>query len=192
MKNKKVMCLAAVAAAILITGVTLVGGALATNPGGAAGALLGAGKTAGPFKYSVPKVATVSQKVKTKTKSGKFVTRIKRVKRTIDSSIVACSATTPCDVIQQKLTFQPGGFSGWHSHPGVVIVIVTSGELTRYESDCTKATYAAGQTFIELASDQAAFVRNEGSKPAEAVQTYINPAGTDARIDQPAPAACNP
>ncbi len=191
MRNKQKLSLAVVAAAIAIAGVTLVGGALATNPSGAMGALLGRGTTSGPFTYSVPKIVTVTQKVRVKTKSGKFVTRTKRIKRTIQSPIVTCSVATPCDVVQQKLTFQPGGASGWHSHPGVVLVIVTSGTLTRYESDCSKATFAAGQTFIELAPDGAGFVRNESSTPAEAVQTYINAAGADIRIDQPAPAGCN-
>jgi quercetin dioxygenase-like cupin family protein len=192
MRNKRKMTFAAIAVAIVIAGVTLVSGALATNPGGVVPTLIGSGTSSGPFKYSVPKVVTVTQKIRVKTKSGKYVTRTKRIKRTIDNPIVTCNATTPCDMVQQKLTFQPGGFSGWHSHPGVVLIIVTAGTLTRYDSTCTKTTIAAGQTFIELAPDGAAFVRNDGSTPAEAVQTYINPTGAALRTDQPAPSGCNP
>ncbi len=192
MRNKRSWAFTAIAAAIVTAGVTLVGGALATAPSGAVPTPLGSGTTAVPLKYSVPKEVTVSQKVRVKTKSGKYVIRTRKVKRTIDSPVVACDATTPCSLIQQKITFQPGGFSGWHSHPGLVLVIVTAGTVTKYESDCSKATYAAGQTFIEFGRDKAAFVRNEGSTPAELVQTYINPPNAEPRIDQPAPASCAP
>lgn len=191
-RNKRSWFLAAFAVTMVTAGVTLAGGALATAPGGVVPTPLGSGTTAVPLKFSVPKVVTVTEKYRVKTKSGKFVTRTRQVKRTIDSPVVACSATTPCDLIQQRLTIQPGGFSGWHSHPGLVIVIVTAGTLTRYEADCSKTTYAPGQTFIEYGRDHAGFVRNEGSTPAELVQTYVNPANADPRIDQPAPANCGP
>src|SRR5262245_1394629 len=34
-----------------------------------------------------------------------------------------------------RVTFQPGGYSGWHSHPGITIVSVVAGTITSYESD---------------------------------------------------------
>ena len=53
----------------------------------------------------------------------------------------------------QKLTFAPGGFTGWHHHPGVVIVTVQSGTLNLAHSDCTSHNYGPGsphgQTFVE-------------------------------------------
>ena len=50
----------------------------------------------------------------------------------------------PTDVRVQKLVFGPGGRSGWHHHPGIVIVAVESGRLTLWESDCSSKTYGPG------------------------------------------------
>jgi|ERR1700693_1030924 len=192
MSNKGRWRLAVVAAA-LIAGGTLGGIALATPPSGQVAQILGRGTTNVALKYTVPKVETVTVKVRVKV-HGRYVIRKKRVKRTVDVPVVRCSTATPCDVVQQKITYAPGGFSGWHSHPGLVLVVVTSGTLTRYMRDCSKETFTAGQTAVELGSTWIMTIRNESSTPAEALATLIVPAGTlnaDLRIDQPAPASCN-
>jgi len=38
------------------------------------------------------------------------------------------------EVAVQMITFQPGGYSGWHRHPGPVFISLVSGEMTFYES----------------------------------------------------------
>ena len=53
----------------------------------------------------------------------------------------------PIDVATQVVTFQPGGFSGWHTHPGPVFFTVKTGTLTVYEGDdpqCTPLVFPAG------------------------------------------------
>ena len=47
-------------------------------------------------------------------------------------------------VRHQKLTFAPGGFTGWHHHPGVVFVTVQSGTLNLAHSDCSSHNYGPG------------------------------------------------
>lgn len=37
------------------------------------------------------------------------------------------------DIATQIVTFQPGGYSGWHSHGGPVIIAVKTGTLTEYD-----------------------------------------------------------
>jgi hypothetical protein len=178
----------------LIAGTTLASVAFATAPSGQVGVVLDRGTTSVPINYSVPKEVTVTQKVRVKVK-GKFVTRQKKVTRMVDVPVVACSAATSCDIVHQKVTYIPGGSSGWHSHPGVVLVVITAGSVTRYLTDCTKTTYTVGQAFLELGRDQIIYVKNEGSTSAEVLATLIVPAGTanaDLRIDQPAPANCTP
>lgn len=180
-------------AGALIAGATLAGVALATTPNGQVAEILGRGTTDTAVKYTAPKVVMVTVKIRVKV-NGRYVTRTKRVKRTIDVPLVTCNAAKPCDVVQQKITYQPGGSSGWHSHPGLVMVVVTSGTLTRYMRDCTKETFTIGQTAVELGADWIMTIRNEGSAPAEMLATLIVPAGTpnaNLRIDQPAPATCN-
>ena len=44
----------------------------------------------------------------------------------------------------QRLTFAAGGFTGWHRHPGVLVVAVQSGSVTLVDSDCTSKTYGPG------------------------------------------------
>ena len=56
------------------------------------------------------------------------------------------------DTVIQQITFTAGGHTGWHSHPGPALVLVTQGELTLYSADdptCTGRSYSAGQAFID-------------------------------------------
>lgn len=62
----------------------------------------------------------------------------------LNSDRVKFQTKGPTDVRLQKLVFSPGGKSGWHHHPGVVIVAVESGALTLWESDCSSKTYGPG------------------------------------------------
>jgi len=51
------------------------------------------------------------------------------------------------------VVFGRGGSSGWHHHPGFVIVSVKSGSVTVWHSDCSQETYAAGSAFVESGDD---------------------------------------
>src|SRR5687768_6183796 len=83
----------------------------------------------------------------------------------------------------QTITFAPGATSGWHRHPGVVLVTVQSGTLKHYESDCSSDTIAAGQTFWE-SGPEAIVVRNEDHHDNVVVYvSYIIPTGAPLRID---------
>ena len=62
----------------------------------------------------------------------------------LNSDRVKFQTKGPTDVRIQQLVFGPGGRSGWHHHPGVVIVAVQSGALTLWESDCSSQTYGPG------------------------------------------------
>jgi len=60
------------------------------------------------------------------------------------------------DMVVAVNTFEVGGSSGWHSHPGGAIVTIQQGELTLYRSvghHCDATTYTAGQSFIERSTD---------------------------------------
>jgi hypothetical protein len=62
----------------------------------------------------------------------------------LNSDRVKFQTKGPTDVRMQKLVFSAGGRSGWHHHPGIVIVTVESGALTLWESDCSSQTYGPG------------------------------------------------
>ena len=63
----------------------------------------------------------------------------------------------PTDVRVQRIVIDPGGYSGWHHHPGIVIVSVLSGQVTFTNSDCSSTTYGpglpAGSSFVESGDD---------------------------------------
>ena len=44
------------------------------------------------------------------------------------------------DVLQTDLIFQPGATTGWHIHPGPVVVVIKSGKLTEVHTIARNAT----------------------------------------------------
>jgi hypothetical protein len=68
------------------------------------------------------------------------------------------------DVRVQRLDFAPGAFSGWHHHPGIVIVAVASGAVTLMHSDCSSKTYGPGLP-------NGAVFTEGGDAPVEATST---------------------
>lgn len=105
---------------------------------------------------------------------------------------VEVEAQTDLDIATQMITFQPGGKSGWHSHPGPVFITVMSGTMTFYDSgdpDCSPVVRTAGQGFVDV-GQHAHIARNETDKPAINVVTYFAPVGAPLRIDQPQPSNC--
>jgi quercetin dioxygenase-like cupin family protein len=96
------------------------------------------------------------------------------------------NAQKPTDHVVQRIVWGAGSSSGWHRHPGVVLVTVQSGTLVFYGADCRAQTYTAGQSFWESGA-RAGLVRNETQADATVYATYIIPAGAPLRIDLPNP-----
>lgn len=95
------------------------------------------------------------------------------------------------DVLVQRLTFAPGGSTGWHTHPDSVIVTVAQGEMTFYEADCETRVYRAGDAFVDPGHGHVHNARNTGSGDLVIYATYLAPEGAPVRIDVPqAPATC--
>jgi hypothetical protein len=96
------------------------------------------------------------------------------------------------DVVVSTHSIIAGGYSGWHSHPGLSIVSVTQGALWLYDADnpaCSPTIVTAGHGFVEP-GDHVHNVRNEGAIEARWTTTQIRPTGLDGRIDQPNPGNC--
>ena len=96
-------------------------------------------------------------------------------------------AKGPSDVLQSKLVFQAGGDTGWHIHPGPVVVVVKNGALTEYHSDGSVTVHPAGSVFFEV-KDEVHRAANETGAAVEVYATFISPAGTPPLIPVPAPA----
>src|SRR3954471_7625763 len=81
------------------------------------------------------------------------------------------------DVAVATVTIDPGGSSGWHHHPGIVLVVVRSGTVTFYDKDCRGDVHQAGETFIE-SSDRPGLAKNTGTETAVVEATFIVAAST--------------
>lgn len=99
------------------------------------------------------------------------------------------------DTVMQQITIGAGGHTGWHSHPGPVVVLVKSGALTLYSGEdptCTGRTYAAGQAFVDSGQGHVHIARNESGQTTELWVTYFDvPPGEGVRIDAPDPGNCS-
>jgi len=84
--------------------------------------------------------------------------------------------------------------TGWHSHPGHSLIVVTAGTLTDYESDdpeCKPHVYTAGMSFVDAGGNHTHVIRNEGTVPASDIAVQLVPAGAARKIDASiAPANC--
>ena len=102
----------------------------------------------------------------------------------------------PYDAVVQQIVIQPGGHTGWHTHPGNAIAVIKSGALTIYDGDdnsCTARTYNAGDTYIDPGYGHVHIGRNEGDVPLEILVTYVDvdAGGGAVRIDAADPGNCS-
>jgi quercetin dioxygenase-like cupin family protein len=97
------------------------------------------------------------------------------------------------DVAMAQITVNPGGSSGWHSHPGGAIIVVKTGTLTLYRSiggQCQIHEYSEGHMFIERPGE-VDDVLNTGTIPYVLFVTFPRvPQGESARTDEPDPGTC--
>jgi quercetin dioxygenase-like cupin family protein len=94
----------------------------------------------------------------------------------------------PMDVVVRRHDYLPGGNTGWHQHPGPILITVTMGQLTYYEADdptCTGHVVTAGHGFVDTGDGH--FVRNESDQPAQDVSVIFAPVGGAFRTELPAP-----
>jgi hypothetical protein len=97
------------------------------------------------------------------------------------------------DLYVQNNVWTPGGTTGWHTHPGHSLIIVTAGTVTTYEGDdpsCRPHEYTVGMGFVDEGGDHVHVIRNEGSVEARTVAVQLIPAGAMRRVDAEANPAC--
>jgi quercetin dioxygenase-like cupin family protein len=98
------------------------------------------------------------------------------------------------EVAVQQIVIEEGGHTGWHSHPGPVIVVVKSGALTYIPDDdtsCKGRTYKAGEAFVDPGQGHVHIARNLSGEDVELWATYFGlPPGSTPRIDADDPGNC--
>ena len=128
--------------------------------------------------------------------------------RSTDGFDVEIKTKDNTDIAVSNVVVAAGGSSGWHSHPGPVLVVVKTGTITFYRAGkhggqngddengnngtnaptCSRTVYPAGSAFVEVpAPGHVMLAKNEGSAEATVTATYFAPPGAALRIDRPWP-----
>ena len=114
------------------------------------------------------------------------------IKSKADGYDVQLKSHDNTDIAVSNIAIAPSGHSGWHTHPGPVVVIVKTGAVTFYHGDdrsCSPTRYPAGTAFVEEGG-RVGMARNEGTVEATVVATFFLPAGSPTRIDAALPGNC--
>jgi mannose-6-phosphate isomerase-like protein (cupin superfamily) len=184
-----------VVASVTVVAVAAVG-ASAIPPAGVAGSILSRGTVTENVVLGTPVRKKVTRRVTFRVR-GRTVTRRVRVRVKSVRTLIACSAAKPCDTAFQQVTIDPGGYTGWHTHPGPTFVAVAQGEGTLYHghaagTGCTGHKYGVGSGFFQPSID-VHNLRNEGAVPLVVHAFYVLPTGTPSTsifTDQPQPPNC--
>ena len=108
----------------------------------------------------------------------------------LNSDRIKFQTKGPTDVRVQKLEFAAGGTTGWHHHPGMVMVVVASGTIELWNTSCGKTPYGPGspngQVFIEALPDAHQATSASG---ATVYVTYVAPSASPPvfRVEEPVP-----
>jgi quercetin dioxygenase-like cupin family protein len=183
--------------AVAVLGAAVVFGAArasATPGSGASSVFPARGFVSQEVVIGVPATTTVTKRVRFRV-AGEIVTRRVTVRVRTVRPLARCSVSAPsCETLFQVLTIQPGGYTGWHTHPGPTFVAVAQGEGTLYHGKpgCPSLKYGRNTGFFQPETD-VHNMRNEGAEPLVLHAFYMFPNGTPPagnRIDQPQPADC--
>jgi quercetin dioxygenase-like cupin family protein len=93
------------------------------------------------------------------------------------------------DIYMQESGFAPGGYSGWHTHPGLLVLTVIEGAVTLYDAECVPRVFEVGDVFTE--DDSVHNLVNAGTVNAHVKTFYIVQKGKLRREEADAP-ACGP
>jgi hypothetical protein len=98
------------------------------------------------------------------------------------------------DLYVQSNVWKAGGTTGWHTHPGPSLIVVTAGTITAYDGDdpeCTPHVYAKGMGFVDAGDGHVHVLRNEDSMiEASTIAVQLVPATAGRRINAPDPGNC--
>ena len=100
--------------------------------------------------------------------------------------------THPSNVESVRIDFRAGDTTGWHSHPGPVLVQVISGAVTlRHAAHgrCLSEVVRAGHGFFE-APGAVHVAENRRPDPAVLYATFVLPPNAGPEVSAPIPAPC--
>jgi hypothetical protein len=82
----------------------------------------------------------------------------------------------------ERVSTDASGFdSGWHIHPGLVVVQIEAGSVQFYQGSCTARTFGPGEVIFEIPWKPARFV---AAGAATWTTSFIIPAGQQLTVPQ--------
>lgn len=96
------------------------------------------------------------------------------------------------NVVTARIDFKPGDTTGWHFHPGPVLVQVVSGAVTlRHAAHgrCLSKVVRAGHGFFEMPG-AIHVADNRRQDPAVVYATFVLPPRAPPAVSTPTPVAC--
>jgi hypothetical protein len=93
---------------------------------------------------------------------------------------------SPSVFLFQVYTAQPNSSTGWHYHPGILLVTVADGSVDWYDASCIRHVRKAGDFWIENDRELQG-VRNSSSVAARLIITFIIAKGLTYKISASAP-----
>lgn len=107
----------------------------------------------------------------------------------VNSDRIVFQTHNPTDTSIVRLDFAANADSGWHHHPGMVIVQIAQGTVRVYDSSCAYKTYgigaAAGSTFVEGRSVHK--VTSAAGAVAYATAVVVKHTPPEFRVEDPVP-----
>ncbi len=95
------------------------------------------------------------------------------------------------DVVVAKVTFEPGGSLGWHTHPGSSVVSIDKGELeVTNASDCLTRTYGKNTVWIDPGQGNVHNAVNPGTTDTVAYVTFFGVPEDEPATEHVAPVDC--
>ena len=89
-----------------------------------------------------------------------------------------------------RFTVQPGVRFPWHSHPGLVLVAVTQGDLVFvYGDDCVQRRYPAGTAFVDPGFGNVHYAFNPTGGELVIVATFLGVPNAPTALTNPVSAA---
>jgi quercetin dioxygenase-like cupin family protein len=173
----------AAASLIILAGITACKDPAPTSAAEAAGATTTMSMDHGPAAsgFSVQVLSRTS-----------FIDDIDATFRLKQGSTNVIHVNDPSDVVVAKVTVQPGGSLGWHTHPGPAIATVAAGQLTIINAkDCVTRQYPAGKAFIDPGQGNVHVGFNTTDVETVVYVTFLDvPAGQSPTIPSPEPETC--
>jgi quercetin dioxygenase-like cupin family protein len=97
----------------------------------------------------------------------------------LDADGIVFKTKAPTDLRVQTVAFAPLGRTGWHHHPGIVLVAVQSGTVTVYDSRCHSKAYGPGSpngsVFVESGREPLEVRNLSSTDTATVVATLVAP-----------------